>query len=63
LHDEDLAAAILDHILERGRFIHLDGPSWRTRHLNLLEEALPPVAERARIFGTYIWYGRILARP
>jgi DNA replication protein DnaC len=50
LHDEDLAAAILDRILERGRFIHLDGPSWRTRHLNL-EEALPPVAERARISG------------
>src|ERR1700689_2038715 len=50
LHDEDLAAAILDRILERGRFIHLDGPSWRTRHLNL-EEALPTVAERARISG------------
>jgi len=27
LHDEDLAAAILDRILERGRFIHLDGPA------------------------------------
>ena len=39
LHDEDLAAAILDRILERGRFIHLDGPSGRTRHLNL-EQAL-----------------------
>jgi DNA replication protein DnaC len=25
LHDEDLAAAILDRILERGRLIHLDG--------------------------------------
>jgi DNA replication protein DnaC len=50
LHDEDLAAAILDRILERGRFIHLDGPSWRTRHLNL-EEALPAAAERARISG------------
>ena len=50
LHDEDLAAAILDRILERGRFIHLDGPSWRTRHLNL-EEVLPAVAERARISG------------
>jgi DNA replication protein DnaC len=33
LHDEDLAAAILDRVLERGRFIHLDGPSGRTRHL------------------------------
>jgi len=35
LHDEDLAAAILDRVLERGRLIHLDGPSGRTRHLNL----------------------------
>src|SRR5205807_2181508 len=26
LHDEDMAAAILDRVLERGRFIHLDGP-------------------------------------
>jgi hypothetical protein len=43
LHDEDLAAAILDRILERGRFIHLDGPWWRTRHLNL-EEVLPAAA-------------------
>jgi DNA replication protein DnaC len=50
LHDEDLAAAILDRVLERGRFIHLDGPSGRTRHLNL-EEALPPAAGRARISG------------
>src|SRR5947209_11175476 len=50
LHDEDLAAAILDRVLERGRFIHLDGPSGRTRHLNL-EEILPAVAERARISG------------
>jgi hypothetical protein len=50
LHDEGLAAAILDRILERGRVIHLDGPSWRTRHLNL-EEPLPPAAERARISG------------
>jgi DNA replication protein DnaC len=50
LHDEDLAAAILDRILERGRFIHLDGPSGRTRHLNV-EEALPAAAERARISG------------
>jgi hypothetical protein len=27
LHDEDLAAAILDRVLERGRFIQLDGVS------------------------------------
>src|SRR6516225_5700174 len=52
LHDEDLAAAILDRILERGRFIRLDGPSGRTRHLNL-EEILPAGADRARISGTH----------
>jgi DNA replication protein DnaC len=50
LHDEDLAAAILDRVLERGRFIHLDGPSARTRHLNL-QDALPAPAQRARISG------------
>jgi len=50
LHDEDLAAAILDRVLERGRFIHLDGPSGRTRHLNL-SQALPSPAERLRISG------------
>jgi hypothetical protein len=44
LYDEDLATAILDRILERGRLIHLDGPSGRTRHLNL-EEALPDPAD------------------
>jgi DNA replication protein DnaC len=50
LHDEDLAAAILDRVLERGRFIHLGGPSGRTRHLKL-EEALPAESERVRISG------------
>jgi DNA replication protein DnaC len=50
LHDEDLAAAILDRILERGRFIKLDGPSGRTRHLSL-EELLPSQSERVRISG------------
>jgi DNA replication protein DnaC len=50
LHDEDMAAAILDRVLERGRFIHLDGPSGRTRHLNL-EEILPASTDRARISG------------
>jgi DNA replication protein DnaC len=34
LHDEDLAEAIIDRILERGRLIHLDGPSLRTQHLD-----------------------------
>jgi DNA replication protein DnaC len=50
LRDEDLAAAILDRALERGRFVHLDGPSGRTRHLNL-EETSPAKAERLRISG------------
>jgi len=40
LHDEDLAAAIVDRVLERGRLIRLDGPSMRTRHLDL-DEPLP----------------------
>jgi hypothetical protein len=33
LHDADLAEAILDRVLERGRLIHMRGPSFRTRHL------------------------------
>jgi len=39
LHDEDLAQAIVDRILERGRTLTLDGPSMRTRHLGLDETA------------------------
>jgi DNA replication protein DnaC len=35
LHDEDLAHAIVDRILERGRMLMLDGPSMRTKHLGL----------------------------
>jgi DNA replication protein DnaC len=34
LHDDDLAEALIDRILERGRLIHLDGPSVRTQHLD-----------------------------
>jgi DNA replication protein DnaC len=37
LHDEDLAHAIVDRILERGRMLTLDGPSMRTKHLGLDE--------------------------
>jgi DNA replication protein DnaC len=33
LHDNDLADAIVDRILERGRLLKLDGPSIRTKHL------------------------------
>ena len=35
LHDDDLAQAIVDRVLERGRLLPLDGPSMRTRHLGL----------------------------
>jgi DNA replication protein DnaC/molybdopterin/thiamine biosynthesis adenylyltransferase len=35
LHDEDLAQAIVDRVLERGRLLTLDGPSIRTKHLGL----------------------------
>src|SRR5713226_3557249 len=53
LHDRDLAAAILDRVLERGRVIVLDGPSGRTKHLSLEGPAAPAVhvSEGARISG------------
>lgn len=35
LHDPDLAEAILDRVLERGRHIELRDPSYRTRHVSL----------------------------
>lgn len=35
LHDDDLAQAIVDRVLERGRWLKLDGPSIRTKHLDL----------------------------
>lgn len=47
LHDSDLAAAIIDRILERGRLLTLDGPSMRTRHLDLEVELPGPAAGSA----------------
>jgi DNA replication protein DnaC len=35
LHDHDLAEAIVDRVLEKGRLIIMDGPSYRTRHMEL----------------------------
>jgi hypothetical protein len=35
LDDADLAEAIVYRILERGRLMLLDGPSYRTQHLDL----------------------------
>jgi DNA replication protein DnaC len=55
LHDEDLAQAIVDRVLERGRLLTLDGPSMRTKHLGL--DQAPPEASNqgadnlARISG------------
>jgi DNA replication protein DnaC len=49
LHDEDLAEAIVDRILERGRLIRLDGPSLRTKHLpgdDLADDLEDPTSSR-----------------
>jgi DNA replication protein DnaC len=54
LHDDDLAQAILDRVLERGRLLRLDGPSVRTLHLKLdeaLTEGSNQDAEVIRISG------------
>lgn len=50
LHDPDLASAILDRVLERGRWITLDGPSGRTKHLKL-DPAIPQDGPGARVSG------------
>lgn len=44
LHDDDLAHAIIDRILERGRMLILDGPSMRTRHLGLDDPTANPAS-------------------
>lgn len=52
LHDDDLAHAIVDRVLERGRLLTLDGPSWRTRHLGLDDPTeVEPSNEVGRISG------------
>ena len=52
LHDDDLAHAILDRILERGRLLTLDGPSMRTKHLGLDDPTAPGASDQpARISG------------
>jgi len=53
LHDADLAASIVDRILERGRHLKLDGPSMRTRHLGLDDPTAPDTSttQPARISG------------
>lgn len=53
LHDEDLAHAIVDRILDRGRLLRLDGPSFRTKHLpaDQLPDHHPPSDAHRRISG------------
>jgi hypothetical protein len=41
LHDHDLAEAIVDRVLEKGRLIVVDGPSYRTRHLEPDRDSRP----------------------
>jgi DNA replication protein DnaC len=54
LHDDDLAQAIVDRVLERGRVLKLDGPSIRTKHLGLdaPTEAESSSQQVGRISGT-----------
>lgn len=44
LHDADLAEAILDRVLERGRVLHFKGPSYRMRHLRA--QGVPMISGR-----------------
>ncbi len=56
LHDHDLAEAIVDRTLERGRLLVLDGPSYRTRHLPPLDSSdsnNDHATKPARISGKY----------
>jgi DNA replication protein DnaC len=46
LHDPDLAAAIVDRILELRRILRLDGPSLRTKHLGLDDPTLTEASNR-----------------
>jgi DNA replication protein DnaC len=53
LHDKELAAAIVDRILEPGRLLKLDGPSIRTKHLGLDNPTEEASTQPARISGTH----------
>jgi DNA replication protein DnaC len=50
LHDADLAEAIIDRVLERGRIIELNGSSYRTRHLTKGNRAAL-ASEAAKVSG------------
>lgn len=52
LHDKDLAEAIIDRVLARGRLIELRGTSYRTRHLkNIKDDGAQPLEQSARVSG------------
>jgi DNA replication protein DnaC len=51
LHDNDLADAIVDRILERGRLLRLDGPSVRTKHLPPEDSASSDETHHVRFSG------------
>jgi DNA replication protein DnaC len=52
LHDKDLAEAIIDRVLARGRLIELRGTSYRTRHLkNTKDDGAQPLDEGVRVSG------------
>lgn len=52
LHDHDLADAIVDRVLDRGRHLILDGPSYRTKHLTLDRTPAASSDQPARVSGT-----------
>lgn len=47
VHDEDLAHAVVDRMLERGRMLTLDGPSMWTPHLGLDDPTANPASIQA----------------
>jgi DNA replication protein DnaC len=50
LHDEDLAQAIIDQVLECRRLPRLDGPSVRTLHVNLDDAMKEDSDQEADVF-------------
>jgi hypothetical protein len=60
LHDDDLAEAIVDRILERGRLLRLDGPSLRTKHLPADELADDLRDRRIFLAGSRADYAQIV---
>ena len=52
LHDPDLAEAIIDRVLEKGRLIELRGESYRTRHLRTELQPRGSAGRGGRISGS-----------